>query len=283
MNNCLVTKLKGSVANSNLPILNAFKVALSAGTNIKAHLQCVGSNVKIYTTDGEFQYNFTPGNISYPQYTPAQDTFLVVSNKYALTEYVAIADANTIGIQKITEKLDTMKHCSNLTNLAANFTGGDLSDIADILPNLTNLILGKTNSDSEYITGDISLLSTNDKITSLQGILDYTDITGDFSTLGAKAHYVYVSTNRGRKATWKTTRNSSYPIISFVSPQTGNSYIDFGTDLDNMLINQANCSLTGTYTNKKIIVSGTRTNASDDAVATLKEKGYQIIINGSVL
>ena len=284
MNNCLVTKLKGSVNNDNLPMYDTLKVALSAGTEIKVHFD-VSDLVKVLTKDGLFEFTFEPNNTSYPLYTPATDTILFIKNKRALNTLTTIGGGGLVqGISNFMEYLSSIKYCTNLTSVAAAFTGGDLSDIASILPQLTNLILTKSLVEgSEYITGDIALLSNNPYITSLQGVMDGTDITGDLSTAGQSVNHVYLSQGRGRKGTWKGTRDSSYPIISFLSPMLAGSYVDFGDDLDNMLINQAACSLTGTHSNKKIVVTGNRTTASDTAVSTLKEKGYQIWVNGVTL
>ena len=101
---------------------------------------------------------------------------------------------------------------------------------------------------------------------------------GDVATLGPEFIYLFLG---GNYATieW-TARPSSSKIISiFGSPKLAN--------VDKMLQDQANCVVGITSTSpeylRTISATGTRTSASDNAVATLKSKGYIIIINGVTL
>ena len=101
----------------------------------------------------------------------------------------------------------------------------------------------------------------------------YTGEFGDVATLSPKFIYLFLG---GKYATieW-TARPSSSKIISiFGSPKLSN--------IDKMLQDQAQC-VTGITSSspeymKSITATGTRTSASDDAVATLQQKGYTISI-----
>ena len=106
----------------------------------------------------------------------------------------------------------------------------------------------------------------------------YTGEFGDVATLSPELIYLFLG---GKDATieW-TARPSSSKIISiFGSPKLAN--------VDKMLQDQANCVVAITSTTaeyrRTISATGTRTAASDNAVATLKSKGYIVIINGVTL
>lgn len=280
-NNCLVTKLKRSINNDSLDFLGSLKVKLTGGNHVKMNLQC-SSDVRVWTTDGEFSYTFTPGNNAWPTYTPSSDTYLIISNKYAITKYQP-SGQNQSNWRELDGTLDDFAYTDGLIILNTRLKGGDLSDLpSSVLDNLRDLVLDKSlDENAEYVTGEVGLLQNNSYLTNLQGALDYTNISGDLSLAPPKCNYVYIApaNMRGRKWTWKHTRDSSCPIMSIVTDVAFN----FGDDLDACLINLAQCSTTGTYTTKSLILSGTRTSASDSAVTTLKSNGYMVKVNGVTL
>lgn len=113
-----------------------------------------------------------------------------------------------------------------------------LLDLADLSGKITNTLnlYGCKN-----ITGDLSDL--NGKITNTLGLSNCSNITGIYS-------------------------GQSYPKAVYLS-NTGLS----ASDMDSTLINFANSSVTnGTFTANSM----TRTSASDDAVVTLTERGWEI-------
>lgn len=125
------------------------------------------------------------------------------------------------------------------------------------------------------ITGDISCLDSvhapnlvKQKNLDLWG--NTSTLTGDVSKMLKDGGCVLMS---GEKVTW-SNRPSDYKILSIGG-------CNLGTDVDQMLIDQAKLDAGDTYYNKTINVKGTRTSASDAAVTTLQGKGFTISITPS--
>lgn len=95
-------------------------------------------------------------------------------------------------------------------------------------------------------------------------------LTGDVSKLLKNGGHVLMS---GEKLTW-SNRPSDYKILAI-------NNCNLGTDVDQMLIDQAKLDAGDTYYQKTINVIGTRTSASDAAVTTLQGKGFTISITPS--
>ena len=104
--------------------------------------------------------------------------------------------------------------------------------------------------------------------------LSYSKFTGDLATLPSVCSYVSLENDKGSVLTW-STRPSSAKIIALVGTATL-------TNIDKMLQDQAQCQVGFSESDpswKKIIqIAGNRTSASDEAVATLQQKGYTINI-----
>lgn len=122
------------------------------------------------------------------------------------------------------------------------------------------------------ITGDISCLDSvhapnlvKQKNLDLWG--NTSTLTGDVSKMLKDGGSVLMSKE---KVTW-SNRPSDYKILAISS-------CNLGTDVDQMLIDQAKLDAGDTYYSKTIDVVGTRTSASDAAVATLQGKGFTISI-----
>ena len=158
--------------------------------------------------------------------------------------------------------------------------GGNVSGDIASLKGLTALTsLSATYGDKITLkAADFSEMPNLRSINVGTGGTAYIGEFGDVATLGPEFIYLFLG---GNYATieW-TARPSSSKIISiFGSPKLAN--------VDKMLQDQANCVVGITSTSpeylRTISATGTRTSASDNAVATLKSKGYIIIINGVTL
>lgn len=90
-------------------------------------------------------------------------------------------------------------------------------------------------------------------------------LTGDLSKMLKDGGCILMS---GEKVTW-SNRPSDYKILAI-------SDCNLGTDVDQMLTDQAKLDAGDTYSLKYIYVKGTRTSASDAALATLQGKGFTI-------
>ena len=97
----------------------------------------------------------------------------------------------------------------------------------------------------------------------------YSKLTGDLAILPDVCNEVATYFDKGSVFTWSTRPSSAYIIALGGAPLPSN--------VDKMLQDQAQCKV-GTPTKKVISVIGTRTSASDAAVATLQQKGYTVSI-----
>ena len=125
------------------------------------------------------------------------------------------------------------------------------------------------------ITGDISCLdSVNAPNFVKQSHLDLwgntSTLTGDVSKMLKDGGQVMFSVET---FTW-SNRPSDYKILAIIG-------CNLGTYVDQMLIDQAKLDVGDTYSDKIIDVIGTRTSASDAAVATLQGKGFTISVTPS--
>lgn len=151
--------------------------------------------------------------------------------------------------------------CPNLKNvfLIGTNCNGDISSFA----NLTNI-------DTLHLqngTGDIASLKSLSKLVQF---ICYGTLSGDLAKMPDATYSLFCSSTS--RFTW-----SNRPTTAYILSINGSPYIE---NLDAMLINQANCKNleTSVESFKKIIVSGTRTSASDAALATLQQKGYTISV-----
>lgn len=146
----------------------------------------------------------------------------------------------------------------NILQLSKTHTYGDISNLKD-LTKLTTFILQET-------TGNVETLSGLSSLTSFT--CNNSTLTGDLSKLPSSCTLVNFPLGSS-KFNW-TTRQSGAKILTIQGASTV-------IDLDTMLIDQA--SRDAPSINIKIIsVKGTRTSASDSAIATLQSKGYTVSI-----
>ena len=125
---------------------------------------------------------------------------------------------------------------------------------------------------SVSFTGDIGRLNNLTKLTEV--LIKYSKLTGDLAQLPNSLRFASFADDKGSTLTW-STRPSSAKIIAIQATATI-------SNIDKMLQDQAQCQV-GFSANeaiwyKSISVAGTRTSASDEAVATLQKKGYTISI-----
>lgn len=228
---------------------------------------------------------------------------LRVQNKYNL---VTLYEQDNDAFADLEIDLADLKYCKSLTKLnfaLKNTVRGSLEDIKD-LP-ITDIYLNpETPSDLANVKGwtltshapegvslsnvygDISNIHTsfasNIKIT-VSGTKGKS-LHGDLGKLGDKIQ-IFVSngdTNMSENFTWSssTVRPSSYSFIPIYNVRFAT-----GKDVDNYLINAASCNFDSVH-DKNIIIfctNGTRSSASDTALATIKSNGYTVSLNGVTL
>lgn len=304
MGNCLVTKLKGTVQNSNLLRVGEMRICVHRIDNPSSETQRINLNftedVKLEIIgDGYFTNNtlvsnlgkslIAKANVETLVYFSNGDFEIAILNKYALTKI----NAKTSKKAAIKDIVD-LKYSSSLSYLAINSVenvgyfsdiksltnlnylsvynaniNGNLSDLKS-LTNLDYLIIGNT---SNKTTGNVSSLKDMTRLNTLT--IQNSDVIGDLATLPSScrsAAFDYHDTNA--VFDW-----SSRPASSKIIAIRGNPKLN---NIDKMLQDQANCVVGFTSADdasyKKIEVSGTRTSASDAALATLQQKGYTVTI-----
>lgn len=154
-------------------------------------------------------------------------------------------------------------------NISNSKIVGNVSDFAS-MPRITDISIYGCKS----IVGNIDTLSTIGTLTRLSA--GNSGVTGgDASKLPPLVDQLKTE-GLNVVFSWKTTRPSSAYIIA-------TNGTNFGNDLDAFLINQANCKAniaahSGDASYSTISATGTRTTASDSAIATLRSKGYTVTV-----
>lgn len=320
-NDCLVTKFKGSVNNENLKKLGVITIECSQIDNsaysditskmvIKAStypvvLKVVGNGAINNTSFLDLAEN-PKTEITIPDSSTSLRTVwfsngnykVEITNKYNITELSGTASATVHVISSI-ELEDLAVTNQNVSVFSLAGAKGDVTKLRNSRfkritpPNSVTLEIHGDVTGLEltrFCTGSGELASVYGDFTSL---LQHSAGTDDILYNGYdRSKPIYIDLSCASSAlksimiktafadiplSWKTTRPSDYPIlVSLENP------MNLGDDLDAMLINQANCSMDGRAT-LTLMANGTRTSASDAAVATLKGKGCTVVINGETL
>lgn len=182
-----------------------------------------------------------------------------------LTALTALTFSNT----NVSGDISAVKNLTALTMLGLSNTNviGDIKAVKN-LTDLTLLGLSNTN-----ISGDVNNINANKCIAYIDG----TSINGELSTVNC----LVLAPNR-EKFTWASSssrRNKGLPGLYIIRYSDGAS---LGDDVDNCLIDEASLDFPEVDSkNKMIALKGTKTSASDAAVATLKGKGISVYINGT--
>ena len=315
-NKCLVTRLNGVVENNSIPRLGFIKVkveAVASPTEVTQGFLFNPTKNTVITIDGDGY--FTDGSLSQnlgktksvnagtlsPVYVSNGNFYVNIPKN--VTTFILKNNSSPNGAAEAKNKsfdIEQLKFSTNISFMEISNTGayGDIASFAnmtslkDLYVSLSKGLYGNIASlnkcpittfyaENTNLGGDIANLR-NCSICVIQGSTGFygnienipniahgyfqgNAIYGDVS----KLNVAYLLTGSTCNWSWKSERSSDKTIIAFTD---GN----FGSDLDAMLINQAKC-VAGSI--KTITVQGTRTNASDAAIATLQGKGYTVSIN----
>lgn len=302
MNKCLVTKLNGVVNNDSIPKLGELIIEVNDAN---------GETLELYGTTYEDITVRTSGNVTLSngstntikKVSGAGKIFLSSMNDKYPTGIITwkskklafpnlrssfLKGCNTYNLDAGGYEFQLKSNLYSLTIANARLEGtfGAISIINcnscvlnnDEPLNLNTLNVSNLTSFSwtaGKITGDISCLDSvhapnlvKQKNLDLWG--NTSTLTGDVSKMLKDGGCVLISKE---KVTW-SNRPSDYKILAI-------SGCNLGTDVDQMLIDQAKLDAGDTYYQKSIDVIGTRTSASDAAVATLQGKGFTISITPS--
>lgn len=304
MGQCLITKLKGVVDNNSLPKLGELIVNVDNADEVTLELSVPYSSINYRTfgnvtmkkvndttysisgtgklflsgTGNEKLITWRAPSLSFPNLSCEFTKDIIalnISNKGEDTPILKCKSKAILSNTNIVGKFSSIPNVMELDFNACTFNNSeslDLSKLANSI-NLSNLI--KFSCTGSKITGDISVLGANNATNIanpmfLWGNQDKIGTWGDASKLLKNGGTVML-TKSEKGYTW-SNRPSDYKILSIF----GNFKND--GDIDKMLINQAQLNAGATYTYKAISVEGTRTSASDSAIATLQEKGFTVSV-----
>mgnify|MGYP004524533899 FL=1 len=285
MGKCLITKLNGVAENNSLLKIGEMRIIMkkiaspsymSQGFTVTfaedVLLEIIGNG---YFTDETLSKNTGKtkkflANQMASFWVSNGDYEISIPNKYAIVSifFYPMPENGTQTEEQMYSKatdLSYFKYSKKMTavNVQSKESSGSLEDLAYCL-SLTSISLSKAMG----IYGNISSLS---KLSALKRLtlIDNQKITGDLASL--PGNVFYIDGQNGGIFSWVATRPSSANIIAM-------RMVNLGTYVDNMLINQANCTAPSDATEKTIQCRGTRTSASDAAVQTLQSKGYTVSI-----
>ena len=282
MNKCLITKLNGFVNNPELLRLGEMRMKTLKVSNPMEHAQGFGISVNktvtlVIVSDGYFtDKTLTENkgknatlNVGFNDIwvNGKSDVEIAILDKYSLTTISSYG----VNWNILKFSISDLKYSTALTSLILLNTqvSGDIANLKGLTA-LTSLDLSNT---QVPLTGDIGQLSSLSNCLDIK--LKNSKLTGDLAMLPSKCRFVSFQYDKGSVFTW-STRPSSAKIIAI----EGNANL---TNIDKMLQDQAQCQV-GFSSNsetwyKTISVAGNRTSSSDDAVATLQQKGYTISIS----
>ena len=201
--------------------------------------------------------------------------------------YIFLSNTNVSG------NISAIRQLTDLAFIELNNTqvSGDISSVSQ-LTNLRILSLGSTqvsgnisaisqrtaltfiDLNSTNVSGEIDSLANLTKLSMLDNLKGLS-LTGDMSKIPARVNFISqidrkVTTN----FTWTAKGRQNATLLAMEGP------IPFDTtSMDNMFIDQATCTLKESDSQpwtKTISVSGTRTSASDAAVAAIQNMGVTI-------
>ena len=272
MKNCLVTKLKVVINNPDLPNINdlivRFKeIPVAYGGNIIIKYKTL-SNQTINIKNGKFVVNGTTlvdsittgaakSDFTLNMAQVSKETTIIIPNCYDLWDLSLSAYGSYLNS---TEGL-------NLDTLRINRYSG--MNLVSGMDNLTRLGLAYFSTVAFNLNTGIQNCP---KLTFIEGSSS-TALSGDLALLPNSLCDILPPST----FSWSSKSSSAYIMTA--------KDVNFGNDLDKYLIDTAQGVVPSTDISsvRRIDVNGTKTSASDAAVATLKSKGYTVKINGETL
>ena len=288
MNKCLVTKLSGVVSNNKLAKIG--ELAFPLDENITSIGYASNADATLRIADGTFNNGSNSKFVNFSEWETTlkfsnnKDAILFVPNKKDITVFSVYSNKSYNAPFDISE----LKYMKSLKYTSIKQNTGCYGDIASIPPTVISLGLSDTS-----VSGDIQSLKTMPQDIEL----DNTRVYGDISTRMGNTFRITAKnvlglhgdlSKFGIELPQNNTPFFSSPSSFTWSERPASALIlalencNLGNYVDKMLQDQANCKAT-TASNpsswyKVISVKGTRTSASDAAVATLQQKGYTVSV-----
>ena len=287
MNKCFITKLPSSVDNDNLPVLGQLKISWLKQSNLtnndaRAIGLATNDSIVVKVSGAHITDNTLASNLGNTKTITAADGLvwlyvsndadatLTIDNKYSL-KCLNFAKPNKGGLKRSVKfDINDIRYCTSLTymDLGNTQVSGDINAVSQ-LTSLTYIGLFNT-----QVSGKVDSLANLTKLTDL-GTLKGLSLTGDMSKISTGVNFISQSNRKiTTNFTWTANGRQNATILAM------EGLVPFDTaSMDNMLIDQATCTfkpIESSPWTKTISVSGTRTSASDAAVAAIQNKGVTI-------
>lgn len=186
---------------------------------------------------------------------------------------------NCAGITGDVENLAGNTKLYNLQLYGTNVTG-DIGEALEDCTTLTSVNIGNT-----LVSGDVTKIYKNTTMLT-GGAVGCPNVSGDLSQLPPE--FFYFNSNGRNGAVFSWSANNARPSSSTIVALDN---VDFGDDVEKMLINQAACTPKGNswaWTHKRINVWGNTVPANmsaacREACETLGSKGYVVVWNGTIV
>lgn len=275
-NDCLLTKYKAVIDNDNLEKYGYLKTKEVTTASFVKNPMATSAG-KVFLTKGTLKNTYTDetfeAGVMYDSFGTPDAIFSALSTpiQFGTTDKYAIKSVSVIELSKL-------KYSFGIENLERI--------TIDVPTEEANAIINKfTGLKYANLLGNVSPSAFKD-LNSLEYISCSDFLEGeDMSIFPNKLRYVFAHKSRG-------TMHSMHWLDA--NPRTGyvcaiRDGVDLGNDLDNYLISNAAATLGKSpsakdeWSGTKINIYGTRTSASDSAVATLKSLGLTVVVNDETL
>lgn len=291
----LISKLQEVIENDNLPYFNGVVIELQSPYNSYFLGDSIDRNdpCHIKLLNGKFSDNSTEKEIKdlTAQVIPDDNNQKVLA-LYSPFDKLRVGPIdNHARAKNIQHVFDWAGAGTTGLYFSNSYGSGDI----EAVKNLTNLItlgLSRTN-----VSGDIKAVKNLTALTTLS--LSNTQVSGDVNNINANKCYAFIdgTSIKGElstvnclliapsteKFTWKSSSSRKVKGLTGLYILNYNGGANLDNDVDNCLIDEASLNFPEVKDSiyKQIALKGTRTSASDEAVAKLKGKGIQVIINGT--
>lgn len=258
MSKCLITKLQENVLNDSLMMLGEQRFEIeSANGHIYFFIDIsvpLTENIIIKVISGDLTFK--------PAFDTSINSYITEYNVKSKGYYNGYLYLKGSGVISVVSKYYISPYVFSNVKMKGDsslwkYTKKDKTQYVEIIGN----------SNFTVYLEDLADFTNLKTINCSSATAPYTNVKGDASSLPSKCESLNTA---NQSVSWKTNRPSSYVTVAA-------QFVDFGEYLDAYLINQALCA---DGSAKSIIVTGVKTEASDNAVATLIERGYSIRVNG---
>ena len=293
MGKCLIFNCQGEITNGNVDKFGYLKISIKSvpelGSKLSGVILSSDPGAKMEIVGDSYFTNSNDENLGKTIQIPAQGRTYIHNSDCVL--YVDKYNLTRLEFSSVVCPIDELRYSTNLAILNTKCSG-DIANLKDMtgltylnlentqvsgdISALSNMVnLSALNLSSTQVSGAVDNLAGLTKLESLSDLKGIS-LTGDMSKIPINVSFISqlarkITTN----FTWTANGRQNAKLLAMEGPVPFDT-----TSMDNMLIDQATCTFEPVASMPWcgiIAVSGTRTSASDAAVATIQSKGVTII------